>query len=422
VKPRWFDSLIFVLLVSGPPKFRGRDPLASLRGEIDASALFQIGVWALGFAYVVWRLYPLLSRGLLPRLHAVQTLALLIPVTLLIPAFASPGPAVTVFLVFQLAVMILFCMVFVERYAVEAFMVHLFWSCVILSVFVAGAWLISPSLVTPIGSDRLRGDLVAPVGALAAVTFVLLLSGAVLLRRWYFLALCALLALLLFSSQTRTAFGALAVFVALGAAFGQGLPVRRAVPVLLLGLLGLGAFDALTATGQYVVREQQSIATMSDRVPLWSHLVSNVAAESPLVGIGYVSGSRILAPQYNRGLGNAHSAYVEVFVGGGVLSTGLLLSVIAGLTWSIGRLLFRRPGDTLVIAAAGVFVVVGVTAVTTSEAFMAGPLGLAFWSLVAVVPKLASRFPGHRGAAADSQQSHTGRTGPPMQPTAGWPR
>jgi hypothetical protein len=62
------NSLLFLMLMSGPPKLRGRDPFASLAGAIDGAVLFQIAVWTCGGLWVLARLYPavLRRRSVLP--------------------------------------------------------------------------------------------------------------------------------------------------------------------------------------------------------------------------------------------------------------------------------------------------------------------------------------------------------------------
>src|ERR1051325_5906599 len=76
--PNWFDSLLFLILMSGPPKFRGRDPSASLTGAIDSVVLVHLAVWALGGLWVLARVYPtMLRRGTVPAVNRAQALGAL---------------------------------------------------------------------------------------------------------------------------------------------------------------------------------------------------------------------------------------------------------------------------------------------------------------------------------------------------------
>jgi hypothetical protein len=81
--PSWFESVLFVALTSGPPKFRDRDVTASPTGAIEAFVLVQVAVWAVGGLWVLARLFTLvLRRGLLPPVNPLQVLGVLLLVSL----------------------------------------------------------------------------------------------------------------------------------------------------------------------------------------------------------------------------------------------------------------------------------------------------------------------------------------------------
>ena len=71
---------------------------------------------------------------------------------------------------------------------------------------------------------------------------------------------------------------------------------------------------------------------MSARIPLWQHLTSTVMREAPLTGLGYYAASRVYAIEFNRGLGNAHSAFFEVLLGGGLVAVYVLPVIWDALT------------------------------------------------------------------------------------------
>src|SRR4029453_15012063 len=103
--PSWLDSLGFLGLMSGPPKFRGsRDLTASLTGQIDLMVLIQIGAWAGGALWVIARLIPsALRHGVVPILNPVQITAWLLIAALLLSAPQSPGVLLTAFTLGQYA-------------------------------------------------------------------------------------------------------------------------------------------------------------------------------------------------------------------------------------------------------------------------------------------------------------------------------
>src|SRR5262245_26123413 len=115
--PNWFESILFLALMSGPPKFRERDPIASLAGEIDLAVMIQIGVWACGGLWVLARLYPsVLRRGVLPAVNSAQAIGALLIAALSLSLWESPGLLLTAFTLGQFTVMLGFAWVFTYRF------------------------------------------------------------------------------------------------------------------------------------------------------------------------------------------------------------------------------------------------------------------------------------------------------------------
>ena len=133
--PNWFDSLVFLALMSGPPKFRGRDPVASLSGAIDVVVLIHITVWISGGLWVLARLYPtVLRRGTVPAVNRAQALGALFIAALTLSASQSPGLLLTAFTLGQFAVMLSFIWVFTHRFGTSACLRHLFIGVSLLAV------------------------------------------------------------------------------------------------------------------------------------------------------------------------------------------------------------------------------------------------------------------------------------------------
>src|SRR6187200_1637690 len=125
--PSWFDSLLFLALMSGPPNFRDRDPYASLNGELDPVAMIQIGVWACGGLWVLARLYPaVLRRGVIPSVNLAQAIGALFIAALTLSLLESPGILLTAYTLGQFAVMLSFVWVFTHRFGTLACLRHLF--------------------------------------------------------------------------------------------------------------------------------------------------------------------------------------------------------------------------------------------------------------------------------------------------------
>lgn len=383
--PRFVDLVVFLLLMSGPPQFRTRDPAASLRGETDAAIIFKLAVWGCGALWLFVRLYPLLiERGIVPRFYPPQTIGALLVLVLSAGIAIAPGPALTAFAVFQIAVTVGFALVFVQFYGPSTYVRYLFLGLVLLGVAIVLAWVLNPEMV--VRRDRLRGDLIAPAGGLAVMCLAIALSGAVKIGTKTIYAVVGLCFVLLIAAQTRTAFAALLPCLALAWAFRYRLPMKKLLPAMLVAVLAAGLFGKLTVGQQYVIREEKSLATMSDRIPLWGHLLSTMVQESPVIGLGYFSASRLYGPQYNPRLGNAHSAFVEVLVGGGLIGGFLFFALYGTLLLYAIRLLAHGRDQPLAFAVLSLFGIVFLLSITVTDGIQGGPIGFTFWSLTALFP------------------------------------
>src|SRR4029453_3195341 len=185
--PKWFDSLIFLALMSGPPKFRGRDPSASLTGAIDVVVLVHLAVWTCGGLWVLARLYPaVLRRGRVPPVNAAQALGWLFIAALTLSAGESPGPLLTAFTLGQFAVMLSFVWVFTHRFGTSACLRHLFLGVSLLAVMIVASLVIAPALVggeraveagIVLGQTRIVGNNLTDVGSVAVIGLVFCLSS-----------------------------------------------------------------------------------------------------------------------------------------------------------------------------------------------------------------------------------------------------
>jgi O-antigen ligase len=153
---------------------------------------------------------------------------------------------------------------------------------------------------------------------------------------------------------------------------------------------------------------------MSDRIPLWQYLTSIVMREAPLTGVGYFAASRMYAPQYNPGLGNAHSVFFEVLVAGGILGAALYLVLCGSLVWFAVRLLSFASRRSSALAATGLLSVALLSGVTSPKGIHAGPLGFAFWSTTALLPGLLRQA--NRVRTAADQRPHARKSSLRLRP------
>lgn len=395
--PTWLDSVLFVALMSGPPAFRDRDPYASLNAEIDLVAMIQISVWVCGGLWTLARLYPsVLRRGVLPAINPAQAMGALFIASLMFSLPDSPGFLLTAYSLGQFAVMLGFLWVFTHRFGPAECMRHLFIGVCVLALATIAALYFAPELVADgTGLDiRVRGANIADTGNVALIGLVLCLSGIPRLRGPIFWGAFALFGVLLIASRSRTAYVCFVAFLAIGVIHGRGLRVRAFVIPLAALAFSVFVLDVVSSTTDYLVRDATSIQTMSDRIPLWQHLTSAVMRDSPITGLGYYAATRILATEYNPGLGNAHSTYFEVLVGGGVLGASLYVMFCLSLVAFAVRLLRVASGQSGAVAAVGLLAVALLMGLTSQAALHPGPLGFAFWSLSALLPRLAREAAG----------------------------
>jgi O-antigen ligase len=387
--PTWLDSVLFVMLMSGPPKFRDRDTTASLAGQVDAVVLLHIVVWGCGALWVASALYPsLVRRGAIPPLNRAQVLGGLLIAGLSASLWHSPGFMLTAFTLGQFAIMLSFAWLFAHRFGTSSYLHHLFAGVCVITLMLIAAAVLTPDMVIVAREQRFRGERIAPVGAVAAMGLAFCLSNVPRLRSLSFWGMTTLFGILLTTSRMRTAYVGMVAFLLLGWAFGRGLRVRKLVPVLMALAVALLVMDAVAPTTEYLVRDTKSLSSMSDRVPLWGFLTRAVMRESPVVGFGYFAGSRVLAPQYNPGLGTAHSAFFEFLVGGGLVGAGLYVMLCAALLWYAGQLLATARGRPETLAAVGLLALALVNGIMSTEATHAGPVGFSFWSMTALLPAL----------------------------------
>ena len=158
--PNWFESLLFLALMSGPPKFRERDPFASLAGAIDLVVVMHVAIWTCGGLWVLARLYPAaLRRGVVPSVNPAQAIGALFIAALTLSLWESPGILLTAFTLGQFAVMLGFVWVFTHRFGTSACLRHLFIGVSVLALVTVAV------LIRRAGTRDLRSRSVSSVSS-----------------------------------------------------------------------------------------------------------------------------------------------------------------------------------------------------------------------------------------------------------------
>jgi O-antigen ligase len=385
------STVLFLLILSGPPRMRSRDPEASLRGDLDWVVVFHLVVWGLAGLWVLLQVAKCFQAGRpLLRLRLPQILGLAMIFSLSLSTWESPAPALTAFKVYQMLVSLLFTQIFVEKYGAHNTLKRIFLGTSLLCIAIALCAFLLPDLVWT-GSDfnpepsRLRGDLIASAGMVSTLAIILLMSGVRNIWRVLPLSLLALFFPLLVFSLMRTAYVVALVFFVLVLLKRQSSSSpRQLVYVLCAFVLLLYVCDQLPSLSRY--RDPQNISDLDDRMGLWRHLTAVMLKRSPWFGLGYYTASRVYGPQYNPGLGTAHSMFIEVLAGGGVPSFVLLIALCVSLSLYSARLLCTAK-DRLSFATASLFVACLLFGFMGDE-IDSGPIAIGFWYSVSVLPWL----------------------------------
>src|SRR5271168_4774463 len=348
-RPSLTYRVLFFLLLSGPPKFRLRDPSESLAYTLDWAIMLQVIVWGIAgcWLFLDTSHETRAETANQSRRSSLQTLSLVLIGLLGVSVFFSESPGFSAFKVYQLGVTVAFIMRFTDRFGITETLNNLFLGCGILTLADIAAAFLMPGLVfveSEFGSTRFRGDLIAQTGTVSVIGLILLLTIKSDLPRKKFIFWAVIFGGVLAFSLTRTSYLILLVVLLLALVRRPAIPVLRKIATLTLLVLPFVADSLITALNAQ--RKVEDLLTISGRIGLWSYLIDTTVDKGPWLGLGYFVASRIYAPQFNPELGTAHSAFLEIYVGGGLLSLVIFLSIWAVLGWRILKLYLSRPGKT----------------------------------------------------------------------------
>jgi O-antigen ligase len=384
-KPTGLASTLFLLLFTGPPKFRFRDPGASLSGELDFAAIIQIVVWIIAALWCTLHLFNRTPEGPKSFWHSYRA-GIVFIFTLILSIFVSLAPLLTAFKAFQVIVMLMFCYLFTVRFGVTAGLNRLMISNLILCGLIAISAIVAPELIlfdSETGAQRLTGRGIAEAGIVGSFAIILLVTLRPKMPKAVLAALTAGLVYFVFLTLMRSAYVVLVIFLVLVVLRLRITRQARHPVTLFVLILGVGIFYASSIDFSYY-RDPESIYTLSDRVGLWTYYLEAVTRDAPLLGFGFVSGPRVLGLEYNPRLGSAHSLFFEALVGGGFIGLLAFLLVFFGLAkdaiW-----LFLKDKSKQSFAASALFLVVAVVGIIGGELDV-GQIGFTFWYLVISLP------------------------------------
>jgi exopolysaccharide production protein ExoQ len=371
LRPETVLRLTFLLILIAGTKFRLRDPAASLKMEIDAQIVMELGIYALLALIVFLALVarPQARRGL----TALEMVGLAFVLLALISTIWSASPLLTlvrgVQLVLLYAIALVAWRVIGPRQAITALSASLLsyvLICAMLSL-IFPAWA-QGGMVDGQGFARFSWFGVHPITAATyvGITLVLLISEAIFspegwskqrfrLPLWFYMVP---LAAILVAANSRGPLLSLAVTL------GMLLPMRYFRPAVavasiaaaliafvlfmnfgdsLASLIRRGAYSQ-SRLSQMVYRgtSGDDVMSMSGRVELWRDMVP-LLHQRPLVGHGY-QGGRPLLLRLRPWAGTAHNGLGQVLIDLGALGAVLLATIFAGSLIGINLLRNRRDG------------------------------------------------------------------------------
>ncbi len=394
IKPNLFESIIFGLMMSGPPKLRSRDATASLSGSVDSSILFSAMIWGLG---ALWMLhyfngYALFNKRL-PKFGGIHKWAVLYGGTLVLSILVSDAVFLTFYRGMQVILVVIFTEFWVRKFGVVSTFRHMVGTCVVLGLCIVLAMFVAPDLVYFGGENRVRGDLIANPGSLAAVTLAIIFSvRTVIQNRYVFISIVALFIFLLIVAQTRTYYGIIAFFFVLSfirVPQSGRLRIAQYLIVLLIPLIIM--VGAAAAISEFVVRDEKSLATLSSRTPLWEYTVAQTLEQAPFTGVGFQANRAILL-EFNDRLGNSHNAYLEILSGGGLISFGAYLIFLIPIVIYAIRLFISQGSRPEIFATVSLLFMMLIAGFTSQALIVPSVESWTFWMCVALLPRFNERM------------------------------
>ena len=392
----FFENVLFFLLFSGPPSFRHRDNDSSLYGEVDTAIIFQIIVWGVAGLWVCYRFWRGRTKLTFTPTHNIAAVFIALLWT---STFVSVAPALTAVKVWQVTVEMLFCWIFLHLYGIESCLNRIFWGSTALCIAIAALAMVAPDYVIEVsemGSPRLRGGNIAGTNVVSAFAIILLLSRQRRISHFSITLGLVFFSVLQFLSLTRTSWIALAVICFI--AILRRPQIRGIKWIYATALLGVLASFAGGYSKLSEYRDPDSVYELSSRLGLWAYMSDAVLKDSPWLGLGYTAATRKLGLEFDPSLGSGHSIFLDVFIGGGLvtLTVFLLLLVVLGYH-SIRVLRSTRNGTAFAISGLLFYVLI---MGSMGETIDTSPFGLTFWILVSVLPTVASRLSGYTAQQA----------------------
>lgn len=386
-KPTIVLSLLFLCVLSGPPAFRGRDPTATLRAELDWSILLNVLVWAVAGTWVIYRLFLDVLIKRTQRFEMEHLRILFFAFCLGLSAFLSPVPQLTLYRVLQIVLMGMFGYIWVARYGLHTTFRHLYWSYTSFVALIAILAFVEPGAVYY--DSRLRGGPLGEVGPVAVMGLVLGISYPVVRRSWTRNLLHMLHLGVVLASRTRADLTAVIFVLMLAVLRAPKIGEARRYALAVVGTLPIWLLAGwLPNVLDFVLRGSPTqIKSFSGRIPLWIELIEQTVKQSPLFGLGFAA-TRADVMAIRPEFGSEHSSYVLIFVGAGIIGALGFAIVLVPVLWKSVHMYVHCGTRAEVFTSVSLLACTLLTGVTTPLIAITSPAAFTFWVLTSIIPIL----------------------------------
>jgi hypothetical protein len=395
---RWVPLAWVVLLLVTDLHLEDVGPLEIASGGVGVSHVIELTIYASVAALILQS-----RRALLP-LHPVPVpkgLLVAWPALAAVSAVWSPVALFSLARAYQLLVLVALGLLTVRIWLTDSNAGERIWRATlrlfvrVVTVLAVLGFVLQPWTSPDSVSSRFTWPATHPglASTYLGVAFIVLVVGGRSLTHfpaWSHWGRVGFFGAAIYLGQTRSVIGA----TVLGIAVGLWIQGRRKPIVRYLGvgyyLVGIGLLAGL-ATRQvfaYLSRGEDisNITSLTGRVPLWEFAIGQLnSLWTWLAGFGYDSSRTILYPKVSWA-GSAHSSWIELLIGVGVI--GLLLAamdIVVLLVHLVRSRFFARPNELAVSLVAYLIVVAFV-----SETLVIPGVGFGFLA-IAHVPALVQR-------------------------------
>jgi len=319
------------------------------------------------------------------HLDAVQWLAITFNISILLSALVSPVVLLSAFRGLQITILLFFCYFYVNKYGISGTVRSLNYSYFLIGLAIVLSALFAPDLVYVDG--RLRGDYIASTGYVGVIGLILTLTSSPTRYRFFNFLLSVMYMWMLLASRTRAAYVAFILFTLMMILKAPQVFHRKTFRYLFYLAIPFIFVYGDQITG-WLIREPESISTLSDRTRIWNALLLQTMDFSPLLGMGYYS-ERLVTLDVNPGIGTAHGTPAMIIYGAGFLGFGLFVLLWLVTLYRSIKLWIASPNDTIVFLLIMIILTTSIIGIVSEDMITASTTGFTFYLFLSLLPNIS---------------------------------